>query len=192
MGPARAEIFSGRKHRGNSGRQDSLYWEDARSHVPHSRHALERWANGAEQSTSGGHLGCCPELNVTGKRAGTSPVNAAVGETIMERQAHFQSSDENGPAFRGCIVCRSAHSEVPALSHGAHRLPKSCLSPVAYTLPAAAFLPVRSHHVTSALFLNKQVRVVQHDFVGFQLLGCGPPGRGTHPAIFVTVASQKT
>ena len=27
------------------------------------------------------------------KRAGTSPVNAAVRETIMERQVHFQSSD---------------------------------------------------------------------------------------------------
>ena len=45
------------------------------------------------------------------ERAGTSPVDAVVRETIiMERQVHFQSATENGPAFCECFVRTNKHT----------------------------------------------------------------------------------
>ena len=52
------------------------------------------------------------------KRAGTSPVHAAVRETIVERQVHFQSSDYEGPLLSGAGADRAI-----ATAYGSLQLP---------------------------------------------------------------------
>ena len=54
---------------------------------------------------------------IAGRTRGPVPVNAVVRKTSIEKQAHFQSSDGNGPAFCAVLCAhKQVHSEVPALS----------------------------------------------------------------------------
>ena len=86
------------------------------------------------------------------KRAGASPVNAVVRETIMERQVHFQSSDRKWTCLlRMFCVCKQAHSEVPA---PLTRLGNTCFGPnkcfivsdlIAATTPSSLTLSVQQY-----------------------------------------------
>ena len=80
--------------------------------------------------------------------AGTSPVDAAVRETIMERWVRFQSRwTENGPAFRECCVCtnkcatkwpsrRVQHHRAQCAAHWIGQPKSVCTNTMAITAPA--------------------------------------------------------
>ena len=70
-----------------SGRSSSDAAVTEPSRAPRGNKLVKQGCLG-ERGISSGVQGC-----IHNKRAGTSPVNAAVRYTLVERQVHFQSSD---------------------------------------------------------------------------------------------------